>query len=140
MVAFNDFDIVSEDVLSAVHNFNAAGDTVIAYLTNNTPSASADAVLADLVGITEQNGYAATDIQNDLSRTGGTTSLTGVDITITATGAVGPFRYVVLYNSTTTVKTNPLISYYDCGSAISLVNEEIFLINIGTSVLTGVFA
>ena len=140
MATFVDFDILSEDILSAVHDFNAGGDTIMAYLTNTAPTVATDALLADLAGITEQNGYAAADIQNDLSQTGGTATVTGVDITITATGAVGPFRYVVLYNSTTSVKTDPLISYYDYGSSISLANGEEFVIDIGASVLTAAFA
>lgn len=140
MATFVDFDILSEDILAGEHNFNAAGDTIMVYLTNNTPSVTADAVLADLAGITEQNGYAAADIQNDMSQTGGTATVTGVDVTVTATGAVGPFRYVVIYNSTATTKTNPLISYYDYGSEISLANGEEFLIDIGASVLTAAFS
>lgn len=140
MATFVDFDILVEDILAGEHNFNAAGDTIMVYLTNNTPSVTADAVLADLAGITEQNGYAATDIQNDMSQTGGTATVTGVDVTITATGAVGPFQYAVLYNSTATTKTNPLISYYDYGSSISLADTEEFLIDIGASVLTAAFS
>ena len=140
MATFVDFDILSEDILAGEYNFNAAGDTIMAYLTNSAPNVATHALLADLAGITEQNGYAAADIQNDMSQTGGTTTVTGVDITITATGAVGPFRYVVLYNSTATTKTNPLMSYYDYGSSISLANGEEFLIDIGASVLTAAFS
>ena len=140
MATFVDFDILSEDILAGEYNFNAAGDTIMAYLTNTAPTVATDTLLADLAGITEQNGYAAADIQNDMSQTGGTTTVTGVDITITATGAVGPFRYVVLYNSTATTKTNPLMSYYDYGSEISLANGEEFLIDIGASVLTAAFS
>ena len=140
MISFNDFEILSEDVMSGVHDFGASGDTIKAYLTNTAPNASTHAVKADLAGITEQNGYAAADIQNTLSRTGSVTTIGGTDVVITATGAVGPFRYAVLYNSTTTVKTDPLISYYDYGSSISLSDGESFMIDIGDSILVGQFS
>ena len=132
-VFFNQF---SEDLATGVHQLQAAGHQLKVYLTNNTPSASADAIKADLLGATEQNGYAAADIQNDLSETGGTTTVTAVDYTWTATGAVGPFQYAVVYNETPTSPADPLICYYDYGSSISLANGETFTVNFGASLLT----
>ena len=60
----------------------------------------------------------------------------GTDITITATGAVGPFRYAVLYNDTPTSPADPLIGYWDYGSAITLANGETFTVDFGSSILT----
>jgi hypothetical protein len=47
------------------------------------------------------------------------------DVTLTATGSIGPFRYIVVYNSTSA--TNPLISWYDYGSSLTLNTGESFL-------------
>ena len=105
------------------------------YLSNATPSASADLLKADLAEIGTGNGYTgAVDIQNGISRTGGTASVTAVDVTITATDAVGPFRYVVVFNETAT--DDPLVCWWDYGSSISLANGETFTIDFGSSVFT----
>lgn len=139
MAAFNKFNIFSEDLSEGVHQLHALGHTLKVYLSNTTPDAALDAVKADLAEITGGNGYTAGghDTQNDTSRTTGTTSVTGVDITITAAGgSVGPFRYAVLYNDTPTAPADPLIGWWDYGSSITLLAGESFLIDFGTSMFT----
>ena len=137
MAAFNKFDQFVEDLASGVHNLAAAGHTAKVYLSNAAPSASADAVKADLAEITNENGYTApVDIQNDASQTSGTLSVTAVDVTITATGSVGPFQYAVIYNDDPTSPADPLIGWYDYGSPITLANGETFTVDFSTSLLT----
>ena len=134
-VKFQDF---VEQLGKGVHQLHAAGHTLKAYLTNETPSASADAVKADLAEITNENGYTAPeDIQNDYTETSGTGTLTGVDIVITASGGtIGPFRYVVVYNDTPTSPADPLICYWDYGSSVTLKDGESFTIDFGASIFT----
>jgi hypothetical protein len=135
MAAFNKIEQFSEDLAEKVHNLDA--DTLAIYLTNATPSASLDAVKADLAEISTGNGYTGPqDVQNATSRSGGTTSVTGVDVTITATGAVGPFQYVPLMNDTPTSPADPLIGWWDYGSAITLADTETFTIDFGSSLFT----
>ena len=138
MAAFNKFDQFSEDLSEGVHQLHAAGHTLKIYLSNATPSASADAVKADLAEITNENGYTAPiDTQNDTSRSSGVTSVVGTDITITASGGtVGPFRYVVLYNDTPTSPADPLIGWWDYGSGITLQATEQFTVDFGASMFT----
>jgi hypothetical protein len=137
MATFNKFQQFAEDLGSGVHNFLAAGHTLKVYLSNATPSASGDAVKADLAEITNQNGYTApVDIQNDMTETGGTATVTAVDVVVTASGAVGPFQYAVIYNDTPTSPADPLIGWYDYGSAVTLANGETFTVNFGASLLT----
>jgi len=119
------------------HKLHAAGDTLKVYLTNATPDVDLDVVKTDLVGITEEMGYAAADIQNDYTEAAGVGTLTGVDVTWTAIGGpFGPFRYVVLYNSDPTTLTNPLIAYWDYGSSITVLEGESFKVDFGASILT----
>lgn len=137
MASFNKFQNFVEDLAKGVHQLHAAGHTLKIYLTNDAPSASLDAVKADLAEITNQNGYTApVDVQNDATESGGTLTVTGVDVVITASGAVGPFQYVVLYNDTPTSPADPLIGWWDYGSPITLANGETFTTDFGSSLFT----
>lgn len=139
MATYNKFESFVEELAKGTHQLHAAGHTLKVYASNAAPSASLDAVKADLAEITAQNGYPAggSDIQNDISRTGGTVSLTGVDVVWTGTTtspAFGPFQYIALYNDTPAGPVDPLISWWDYGLAISVNNGETFTVDFTTSV------
>lgn len=139
MATFNKFEALSEHLSEGVHNFDAAGHTLKIYLSNATPDAASDAVKADLAEITPANGYASGghDTQNSTSRSGAVTSVVGVDVVITASGgSFGPFRYVVLYNDTPTSPADPLIGWWDYGSAITVNDGETFTADFGASMFT----
>lgn len=135
MATFNKFQQFVEDLAEKVHNLS--DDQLDWYLSNATPSASADAVKADLAEITNQNGYAAPiDTQNTGAESTGTYTLTGTAATVTASGGtVGPFQYVVMDNDTAT--NDPLISWWDYGSALTLQDGETFAIKPNNSATTG---
>lgn len=137
MAAFNKFEVFSENLAEKVHDLNA--DTLKVYLSNAAPNAATHAVKADIADISAGNGYTAggADTQNATSRTGGTTSVTGVDVVWTATGGtIGPFRYVVLYNDTSASPADPLIGWWDYGSSITLADGETFTTDFGSSLFT----
>lgn len=139
MAAFVKFESFAEELAEGTHNFEAAGDTLKIALTNTAPTASTDAVFADITEISAGNGYTAggEDVQNDTNRSGGTTSVTGVDVTWTASGGtIGPFRYVVLYNDTPSSPADPLIGYWDYGSSVTLSDGESFTADFGASLFT----
>ena len=137
MAAYNKFQQFVEDLGSGVHQLHAAGHTLKVYLSNAAPSASADAVKADLAEITNQNGYTApVDVQQDFTQTSGTATCTAVDVVVTASGGtVGPFQYVALYNDTPTSPADPLIAWWDYGSALTLNDTETFTIDFGSNTL-----
>ena len=130
------FEVFSENLAEGVHDLGT--DTLNAYLSNAAPSASADSVKTDLAEISTGNGYAGPiDIENATSRTGGTTSVTAVDKTVTASGgSVGPFAHVVIYNDTPTSPADPLIVTYPTASAVTLASGEEFTMDFGASLLT----
>ena len=139
MAVFNKFNQFAEDLGRGVHQLHAAGHTLKVYLSNATPDATLDLVKTDLAEISAGNGYPAggTDIQNDLTESGGVATMTGVDVLFTASGGtVGPFRYAVLYNDTPTSPADPLIGWWDYGSSITLADGETFTTDFGASVLT----
>lgn len=60
------------------------------------------------------------------TQTTGTAKLLLAQLTLTATGAVGPFRYVVLYDDTATGK--PVIGWYDYASEVTLAAGDTFTV------------
>lgn len=139
MAGYNKFQNFVEDLGKGVHQLHAAGHTLKIYATNAAPSASLDAVKADLAEITAANGYPAggTDIVNDYTETTGTGSLTATDVTWTAAGgAFGPLQYVALYNDTPASPLDPLISWWNYGSAVTINDGESFTTDFGANVFT----
>jgi hypothetical protein len=136
MASFVKFQNFVGDLGLKVHELNA--DTLKVMLTNSTPNVATNTVKADLTDLSTANGYTAggADSQNTYSQSGGTGTLAGTDIVWTASGAIGPFRYAVLYNDTPTSPADPLIGYWDYGSSITLASGETFTVDFGASILT----
>lgn len=139
MATYNKFQNFVEDLGKGVHQLHAAGHLLKVYLSNAAPSASLDAVKADLAEISAGNGYTAggEDAQNDYTETTGTGTLTCVDIVWTASGGtIGPFQYAVLYNDTPASPLDPLIAWWDYGSATTLQIGETFTVDFGATTFT----
>lgn len=138
MATYTKFEDFAEQVLTAVHNFTAAGHVFKAYLTNTAPSASGDAVKADLAeSMSTGGGYTVggEDIQNTLSESGGTATVAATDVVWTGSGGgFGPFRYVPIYNDT--AASDNLLCYYDYASSISVAAAETFTLDFGASLFT----
>lgn len=134
MATFNKFNSFVENLAEKVHNLGS--DTLKVYLTNDLPVAG-DTVRRTNGGaqngpeeIAAGNGYTAggaTVTVTSSAQSSGTYKLVASDVTITATGTVGPFQYVVLYNDTAT--NDELIGWYNYGSAVTLANGETFTID-----------
>ena len=135
MATYNKFQDFVESLGLEEHNLNT--DVLKVYLSNTTPSASLDADKADLAEISAGNGYTAggEDSTNVWSETGGTATLSGTDITWTASGGtIGAFQYAVLYNDTH--PNDGLIAWWDYGSALTLNDGESFTVDFGASIFT----
>lgn len=137
MATFNKIDQFVEDLAKGVHNLST-GQLKIA-LTNTAPIAS-NSVYADLTSplpTTNLSGGTPFNITTtSCEQVSGTLSLVLVDLTLTATGSVGPFRYVALYNNTPTSPADPLIGWYDYGSSITLNSAETFLVDFAATTIT----
>jgi hypothetical protein len=136
MASFNKFNQFTKDLIEKVHNFSS--DSIKILLTNTAPVAT-NAVKADLTEISAGNGYSAGGAVTTIttSTSSGTAKVVGTDVVFIATGSVGPFRYAVIWNDTPTSPADPLIGWWDYGSAVTLANGETFTVDLdGTN---GVF-
>lgn len=130
MAVFNKFHTFVEHIAEGVHNLQTGALKVL--LTNTAPTA-ANSVRADLIELAAGNGYTtggATATVASSAQTSGTYKLVLDDPpTWTATGAIGPFRYAVLYNDTPTSPADPLIGWWDYGTSITLNTGETFRVD-----------
>ena len=135
MASFNKVQDFIRAVFDKEHDLSTAGDTLHICLTNVAPTATGTTVFSDLTEIATGNGYVTTglDCENTGSETTGTYTIGATDKTWTATGgAIAQFRYVVLFN----VTTSGVIGWWDYGSAVDLSAGETFTTDFGATVLT----
>ena len=128
MASFNKFQIFVQNLANGVHNLGT--DALKIALTNTAPSAT-NTVFSNITEIAAGNGYTAggaTVTVSSSTETSGTYSLIGsaANPTWTASGTVGPFRYVVLYDNTPVNKN--LIGYWDYGSNLTLASGNTFTV------------
>lgn len=101
---------------------NIGTDSFGLALTNSAPVAT-NSVIADITQISYTNCSARTLTTASSAHTTGTLKLDFNDITLTASGgSVGPFRYVVVFDDT--LAGDPLVGWFDYGSAITLADTE----------------
>lgn len=136
MATFVKFQALTEHLAEKVHNLGA--DSLKILLTNDAPSAAADAVKADLTSeLSGGSGYTAggaTVTVTASAQASGTYKLEASDVVFTASGGtIGPFRYAVWYNDTPTSPADPLIGYWDYGSAITLADGETLTVDVNAS-------
>ena len=119
MATFTKFNSFVEAVAEKVHNLGS--DTLKVALTISAPTSS-NTKLSDITEISYTNCSSRTLTQSSSAQTSGTYKLVISDLVLTASGTVGPFRYIVIYNDTATNKE--LIGYYDYGSSLTLANTD----------------
>ena len=127
-LTYNKINSFVEAICEKKHNL--ASDQLKVALTNTAPVAT-NSVLADLTGVLATTNLSGANPFNltttSSSQTSGTYSLVLVDLTLTATGSVGPFRYIAVYNDTAT--NDELIGFYDIGSSVTLATGESYLLD-----------
>lgn len=132
MAAYVKFHSFVEALAEKVHNLGS--DTLMVALSNTAPNQSTNTQLSQITQISYTNLSSRVITVSSSSQTAGTYSLVVNDLTLTASGAVGPFQYVIVYNDTATNKE--LICYFDHGSAVTLANGEQYVIDFGATLFT----
>ena len=129
MPAFTLFQSFSEAVAEKKHNLGS--DTLTVALSDVAPVASTGAVLADITEISYTNLGTRTLTISSSSHSGATYTLVLADKTLTATGTVAQFRYVIIYNDTAT--NDELIGYVDLGGEQNMVNGSNLILDFSGS-------
>lgn len=114
--AFTKFDNFA--VMRADGDIALTSDVLKVYLSNTAPNVATMTGKADLAEIATGNGYtgAITPVTSSFVLVAGQVSIAMESFRLTATGTIGPFRYLVLYNSSSVSPANALIGYWDLGS------------------------
>ena len=123
-LAYNKFFDFVEQLGLIEHQLNT--DTHRVALSNTAP-AQTNTILANITQIASGNGYTTNgeDAQNTWAESSGTATLTASQIVWTGgASAMAAFRYAVYYSNATRGLVNPLIAWWDYGSAITLQPGE----------------
>lgn len=126
--AYNKFEAFVEDLANGLHDLFTGSpvdiDDIEVYLSNAAPNAAAHRLKADVAEIALANGYAGpVSVTPVGTRAGGTFTLSGTKVTITAAaGPIAEFQVVVLINGTAV--GTPLISWWDYGAKLNLADGE----------------
>lgn len=117
MATFNKVDSFVEALAEKVHNLGS--DQLVIALCNaaNAPTSSTTK-LSDLTTIDHTNLSSRNVTTSSSAQTSGTYKLVCADLTLTASGTVPTFRYVVLYNDT--ASNDEVIAYWDKGENVDL--------------------
>lgn len=132
MATFNKINSFVEHLAEKVHNLGA--DALTIALTNTAPTAGM-ILLSEITEIAYTNVVTTPTAARVIgvtssAQTSGTYKLVLPDMVITATGgAIATFRYIVIYNDAPTSPLDPLIGWYDYGSAVTLADGETFTID-----------
>ncbi len=127
-VSFNKFNAFALDLGLQKHKFGT--DQLAIALTDTLPVA-ANAVIADISQISYTNLSSRNVTTTSWTQSSGTAKLILADLTLTASGNVAQYRYLVLYNATTS--GNPLIGWYDYAAEINMVNSDTTVIDFDAS-------
>ena len=137
MATFTKYEHFVEALVNEEVDVFGTTDTFKAAIHTDAPTVATDDELADLTQITG-TGYTAggEDIQNNSTRSGGTVTMTAVDVVWTAGAAdwSASARYVSIHDDTST--TDILMCSFDYGSTFALGNGETFTLDFGASLAT----
>jgi len=113
------FHSLSEAIAEKVHNLGS--DQIVVALSTVLPT-TANTVLANITQVSYTNLSTRNVSRTSSTQTSGLYKLILVPLTLTATGAVAPFRYVTLFNDTAT--NDELIGFGDLGATTTLASGD----------------
>lgn len=140
MATYTKYEPFVESLANKIIDMFGTTDTFKIVIHTDAPVVATDDQLADLTQISGANGYTTggEDIQNDATRTGGTVTMTAVDVVWTAvTGNLGNSttgRYFSIYDDT--AAGDELMCSYDYGATFTVAVGETMTVDFGASLNT----
>lgn len=128
MATFNFANDFFEDLFEGVHDFQNDQFTIALSNTapgseTSDPTASGNGALANVTEVAYTNLSSRNITTSSSEETSGTQKVVFSDLTLTSTGgSTGPFRYVYVYNETST--GDRIVGYYDYGTNLTLNANE----------------
>ena len=126
MASFNKFQPFVANIANKVYNLGSDQLKVALCATANTPVNTYNQ-LSNLTEISYTNLSSRNITTTSCVQTSGVLKLILADLTLTASGTVAAFQYVVIYDDTATNKE--LIGWYDIGVAITLATSSALLLD-----------
>ncbi len=138
MATFTFIDAFKDFQGAAVPDMDFANDQFTIYLSDEAPIVATDSAKADILNITEQNGYTETNLTTTWVETAGGSGIFvlrhNADVVWTASGgSFGPFRYAVVYNNSVTTPLDLLVGFWDNGSSITITVGNSFTVDLNAT-------
>ena len=135
MATFTFIDAFKDFHGACAPDMDFENDNFLMYLSNNLPVVATDSGKADIIPITEENGYTETTLASTWAETSGGSGIfrlaNNADVDWTASGgSFGPFQYVVVCNDTTTTPLDLLVGFWDIGSATTITTGNKFTVDL----------
>lgn len=128
MASYNKFNAAAENLVEAI-NLNS-DQIALALCASGSAPVNTNSLLGDLTTISYTNLSSRNVTTSSSSQSSGTYKLILTDLTLTASGgSVAAFRYVVLFDDTPSSPADPLLGWYDYGSALTLADTETLLVD-----------
>lgn len=132
MATFNKVNLFSQDLCRGSHNFQSGGNSYLLEFSN-TATVATNHLYSDISAneLANGNGYTTGGLAMTMSdsTSGGVETVAAANVVLTATGSVGPFRYVTVYNNTTSSPAKPLVCWFDYGSSLTLAVLDTFTVS-----------
>src|SRR5262245_8235397 len=126
MASYNKFQSFVEAICEKVHNLGSDQLVVALTATANAP-VNTNTQLSNLTQISYTNLSSRNITTSSSSQSSGTYKLVLAALTLSASGTVAAFQYIVIYNDTAT--NDELVCWFDYASALTLNNGESLLID-----------
>lgn len=138
MATFTFIDAFKDFQGACVPDMDFTNDAWTMYLSDEAPIVATDSPKSDVLNITEENGYTETVLTATWSETAGGSGIfvlrNDADVSWTASaGGFGPFRYVVVYNGTTTTPLDILVGFWDTGVENTITSGNTFSVDLNAT-------